>query len=59
MVRLAEPVRSVEHRRALAVQSRRLRNWRVKTLMCQGCFGAKKTNRFLITMIWLREGLSR
>ena len=59
VVKLADPVRSIEDRRALAVMEQTTKNWRVKTLMCQGCFGEKKTHRFLITMTWLCGDLSR
>ena len=47
VVKLVDPERSIEDKRALAVME--------QTLMCQGCFSAKKTHRFLITMTCLCE----
>ena len=53
VVKLADLVRSVEDRRALAVMEQTAKKLEDEALMCQGCFGARKTHRFLITMTWL------
>ena len=45
VVKLVDPMRSIEDKRALAVME--------QTLMYQGCFSAKETHRFLVTMRFL------
>ena len=59
VVKLADPLRSIEDRRALAVTEQKTKKLEGEDACVSGCFGAKKTHHFLITMTWLRVDLSR
>ena len=50
VVKLADPLRSIEDRRALAVMEHKTKKLEGEDACVSGCFGAKKTHHFLMTM---------